>query len=595
MKKFYTLLCTVLFTVALVAQAPQKISYQAVIRNSSNVLVTSTAIGMRISILQGSGSGTAVYVETQSPTTNANGLAAVEIGGGSVVSGVFANIDWSAGPYFIKTEIAVAPPLTTYTITGTSQLLSVPYALAAKTAASYTETDPVYTAWNKSSGINITASQVSDFQTTVTNNAAVVANTAKISYPPADAAKVALLSGTNTGDETAATIKTKLGITTLSGSNTGDQTLAGLGGVASNAPITSATHTKITFDTKGLVTAGADATTADIAASANKNYVTDAQLTVIGNTSGINTGDNAINTLYSGLVSNATHTGDATGATALTVVKINGVALSGLTTGILKNTAGTGAPSIAAAGTDYLAPNGSAALLTGFPTLNQNTTGSAASFTGSLAGQVTGTQSATVVDNAAVIAKLLTGFSSAPGTISASDNILSAFNKLNGNVVALAASNTHYLGESYLGGIIFELYRDNLGNQHGLVVALTETLPASTPWGPVATSTGAVRTWDGATNTGLMSASTEVQSYLTGLGGSGWYVPSIDELRLLLNNRFYVNKALQGGGGTLVLYNDYWSSTEIDQDNATSLWFKESHSYIGLKSGLGCIRGIKNF
>jgi hypothetical protein len=64
--------------------------------------------------------------------------------------------------------------------------------------------------------------------------------------------------------------------------------------------------------------------TADIADSLNKRYVTDAQLTVIGNTSGTNTGDNAVNTLYSGLVSNATHTGDATGATALTVVKIQG-------------------------------------------------------------------------------------------------------------------------------------------------------------------------------------------------------------------------------------------------------------------------------
>ena len=578
MKKFYTLLCTVLFTVALVAQAPQKISYQAVIRNSSNVLVASTAIGMRISILQGSGSGTAVYVETQSPTTNANGLAAVEIGGGSVVSGVFANIDWSAGPYFIKTEIAVVPPLTTYTITGTSQLLSVPYALAAKTAASYTETDPIYTAWNKSSGISVTASQVSDFQTSVTNNAAVLLNTAKISYPPADAAKVALLSGTNTGDETAATIKTKLGITTLSGSNTGDQTLAGLGGVASNPAITAGTRTKITFDTKGLVTAGADATTADIAASANKNYVTDAQLTIIGNTSGTNTGDNSPNTLYSGFVSNATHTGDATGATALKVVGINNVILSGLATGILKNTTGTGVPSIAVAGD--------------FPILNQNTTGSAASFTGNLVGEVTGTQGATVVGNAAVIGKVLTNFTSGPGTITAADNILQAIQKLNGNVVALAASGAHYLGESYLGGIVFNIYKDNLGNEHGLVVSLTETAPGSTPWGPIATPTGATRTWDGATNSPLMGP--EVQTYLSGLG-AGWYVPAIDELRILINNRFYVNKALQGGGGTLILYNDYWSSTEIDQDNATSLYFREDHSYVGPKTGSGCIRAIKSF
>jgi hypothetical protein len=71
--------------------------------------------------------------------------------------------------------------------------------------------------------------------------------------------------------------------------------------VDENAAITGATKTKITYDSKGLVTAGADATTADIADSTDKRYVTDAQLTVIGNTSGTNTGDNAVNSLYSGL------------------------------------------------------------------------------------------------------------------------------------------------------------------------------------------------------------------------------------------------------------------------------------------------------
>jgi len=92
---------------------------------------------------------------------------------------------------------------------------------------SFNETDPIFTAWNKATGISITSSQVSDLQTTITNNAAVLTNTAKISYPNADATKVANLSGTNTGDETTASIKVKLGITTLSGSNTGDQDLTG--------------------------------------------------------------------------------------------------------------------------------------------------------------------------------------------------------------------------------------------------------------------------------------------------------------------------------------------------------------------------------
>lgn len=75
------------------------------------------------------------------------------------------------------------------------------------------------------------------------------------------------------------------------------------GKVDENTAITGATKTKITYDAKGLVTSGADATTADINDSTNRRYVSDAQLVVIGNTSGTNTGDNAVNSLYSGLAS----------------------------------------------------------------------------------------------------------------------------------------------------------------------------------------------------------------------------------------------------------------------------------------------------
>ena len=166
MRKLFTILVAVLLTATVWAQSPEKMSYQAVIRDASDNLITDTQIGMQISILQGSASGTAVYVETQVPTTNANGLVSLEIGAGTVESGDFATIDWANGPYFIKTETAVEAPLTTYTITGTSQLLSVPYALHAKTAETVTggitETDPVYSAWDKTTGISITESQISD-------------------------------------------------------------------------------------------------------------------------------------------------------------------------------------------------------------------------------------------------------------------------------------------------------------------------------------------------------------------------------------------------------------------------------------------------
>lgn len=137
MKKIITVCAVLLMTASVFAQAPEKMSYQAVVRDGSNALVSSTAVGMQISILQGSASGTAVYVETQTPTSNANGLVSLEIGAGTVVSGTFNTIDWANGPYFIKTETDPTGG-TSYTITSTSQLLSVPYALHAKTAESVT-------------------------------------------------------------------------------------------------------------------------------------------------------------------------------------------------------------------------------------------------------------------------------------------------------------------------------------------------------------------------------------------------------------------------------------------------------------------------
>ncbi len=159
MKKLFTLLVTFFLTVSLSAQSPEKISYQAVIRNAANNLVTNQTVGMRISILRGSATGTVVYAETHTPGTNANGLINIEIGTGVVQSGSFTNIDWRNGPYYIKTETDLNGG-TNYTISGTSQLISVPYALHAKTAEkSLTETDPVYTG---SQASNITATDITN-------------------------------------------------------------------------------------------------------------------------------------------------------------------------------------------------------------------------------------------------------------------------------------------------------------------------------------------------------------------------------------------------------------------------------------------------
>jgi uncharacterized protein (TIGR02145 family) len=137
MKILLSLIAFHLITYAGIAQIPQKFSYQSVIRNAGNQLVANQSVGIKISILQGSANGAAVYAETHNPLTNANGLATLEIGGGTVLNGNFANINWANGPYFVKTETDLNGG-SNYTINNTTQLLSVPYALYAANAGNST-------------------------------------------------------------------------------------------------------------------------------------------------------------------------------------------------------------------------------------------------------------------------------------------------------------------------------------------------------------------------------------------------------------------------------------------------------------------------
>lgn len=158
----YATIVALLLTSSSFAQAPEKMSYQVVIRDANNALVTSQQIGMQITILQ---VNTAVYEETHTPTSNTNGLVSLEIGTGTVISGSFTAIDWSVDTYFIKTE---TDPIggTNYTITGTSQLLSVPYALYAETS-------------NDTPAVALNTAKVSYTEAAVSANIAVSANTAK--------------------------------------------------------------------------------------------------------------------------------------------------------------------------------------------------------------------------------------------------------------------------------------------------------------------------------------------------------------------------------------------------------------------------------
>ena len=142
MKKLITLLAALSIVLSLSAQAPEKMSYQAIIRNTKGALVSNQNVGMRISIQKSvivpKPSYVTIYSETQTPITDENGLISIAIGTGTLVSGsiLFKDIDWAGESLFIKTETDPAGG-SNYTITGTSQLLSVPYALHAKNVKTY--------------------------------------------------------------------------------------------------------------------------------------------------------------------------------------------------------------------------------------------------------------------------------------------------------------------------------------------------------------------------------------------------------------------------------------------------------------------------
>ncbi len=149
MKKQILVLIGLVIASTVFTQAPPTFSFQAVIRDTNNQVVSNSQVGMMTTILQGAEDGTIVYREIYhpNPATNINGLITLQVGNGITLIGDFESIDWSEGPYFIQTETDPTGG-TNYTITGVTQLMSVPYALHAKTvdgmSFDFEEEDPVF-------------------------------------------------------------------------------------------------------------------------------------------------------------------------------------------------------------------------------------------------------------------------------------------------------------------------------------------------------------------------------------------------------------------------------------------------------------------
>ena len=132
MKKLFTLLALIA-TMATFAQAPQGFNYQAIVRNSAGALITNQIVGFKFSIKQTSASGTTVYSETQYVTPDNLGQVSLVVGTGTPSTGTFATINWASGTYYLAIELNTGAG---FVAMGTTQLLSVPYALHANTSGS---------------------------------------------------------------------------------------------------------------------------------------------------------------------------------------------------------------------------------------------------------------------------------------------------------------------------------------------------------------------------------------------------------------------------------------------------------------------------
>ena len=145
---------------------------------------------------------------------------------------------------------------------------------------------------------------------------------------------------------------------------------------------------------------------------------------------------------------------------------------------------------------------------------------------------------------------------------------------------------THYIGEEFGGGIVFHLWKDNSGVEHGLIVDKTD-LSSDQIWSNISSTSSAQSSWDGLSNSNAIVAqvghlnSAAFLCLNSNNGGlNDWYLPSFDELSLLWNIRFNVNKALSSIGGATVLpfMAGYWSSTEFGGSNAWGFGFNNGYA-----------------
>jgi hypothetical protein len=588
------------------------LNFQGVARTSNNVILASQAITIKLSILQGSSTGTADYVETRRVITNAQGLFTAVIGDTGAISslGNFTNINWKNTPKFLKIEMDAAAG-TNFITMGTTQFQYVAYAQFAKSvdAENIVGIVPVTLG---GTGVN----SLTGLKTALNLNN--VNNTTDLTKPISTLTQTALdlkLNAADTSKYTKQTysdsaLLTKLSIAGTASSATKLATARNINGVA--------------FDGSGDITITAVADAGTLTGTTLKSTVTGSSLTSVGTLANLTvtnpivgsiTGNAATATTATTAGTATTTTGNAGSATKLATARnINGVAFDG--SGDITITA------VADAGT-----------LTG-TTLKSTITGSSLTSVGTIASLTTGaiTNSGKVIvgaSSAASASAVLEASSTTQGflpprmtkaqrdvidsptaglMIWCSDNFGGEIEVYNGSIWVNMngfSNSTLSIGDYYQGGIIaYILQAGDPGydatTPHGLIAATSDqSTGIGIRWhNGTSTPTGATGTEIGSglsnTNTIIASQGGTTTSYAAGLarayrggGYTDWYLPSIDELAK-------VNGLKSQGIGNLEYYY-YWSSSEYSTNYAWVQNFSTGlQSYSG-KVNTGYVRAIRAF
>ena len=594
MKNLYPFLILLFLSLNIYAQSPEKMSYQAIVRDANNTLVANKTIGMQISILQSNTTGTVVYAETHTIDTNLNGLVSLEIGRGST-SDNFSTIDWSAGPYFIKTETDPTGG-SSYTITGTSQLMSVPFALYANTSGS-SQTNATNIAKNKTA-IELNTAKVGYTEILVSANADVVANTAKTgitndqaSAIKANTAKTSMILGTTASTALAGNTSTI----------TSDQASAIK---VNTAKITNATHTGDVTGVTALTIVDDAVTTAKIK-DAN---VTDAKIVTVSASKltgavSVAKGGTNISSYREGDFLYANSDGELTTLTKGTAGQV--LSMNGRETAPEWKAAATGVAKDGYTAGDFLYAGGRGELTT---------------LSAGRAGQVLVMDTdGTAPEWAAATGVAKDGYTAGDFLYAGGRGELITLSAGRaGQVLTMKDSETpewgsatkaYSIGDFVHGGIVF--WVDETG-QHGLVCAKQDQ-NASVRWfGGTNGNTQAKGdgVYAGKANTtiiitGTVSIGDDNATYAARICNEleitvgdktygDWYLPSNHELNLMYQNKRTINTTAGNNRGS-DLSNAYWSSTEIDNDGALKTDFSGGRGVETNKGSTSNVRAVRAF